>query len=42
MYSEIHDEPIFILWGNCILDLRDSWDLDYEKEAGWNRFLKIG
>ncbi|KAL4482481.1 hypothetical protein ABPG72_001457 [Tetrahymena utriculariae] len=35
------DEPVFILWGSCVLDLRLKKDLSYQKDACWSKFMKI-
>ncbi|KAL4463249.1 hypothetical protein ABPG74_007250 [Tetrahymena malaccensis] len=37
----INDEPVFILWGSCVLDLRLKRDLSYQKDACWSKFMKI-
>lgn len=36
------DEPVLLLWSDCVIDLRQSIDLSFSKQAGWNKFLKLG
>ncbi|EAR88953.1 hypothetical protein TTHERM_00551110 (macronuclear) [Tetrahymena thermophila SB210] len=37
----VSDEPVFILWGSCVLDLRLKRDLAYQKDACWSKFMKV-